>query len=368
MNDLQQMKILIIDDSRDSIDLTEHILKKGGYENIRAVSSAKEGTAIMNHELPDLLLLDIIMPDINGLEFCKKFKTAPDTKNIPVIMVSGSFQDSDEALQKAFNVGAMDFIPKPLRTPEVLARVKSALSLKQANDSIQEELSKSNLFSDKLQTALGFVDSIIETSLCSIVVTDSKGGITRVNDSYLLMLGYEMEEIIDKHTVELSPREVGLYETSAGEKVQIEEDFFKSSRKMVEKLFEQGKVRRTKGYVLRKDGKIVITEENNVLIYNQQKEVIAAASIIQDITERKTKEEEREKLLAELQKALEEVKTIKGIIPICMHCKGIRDDKGAWTQLEKFIAEHSEAEFSHGICEKCLEKYYPEEYEELHKP
>ena len=51
-----------------------------------------------------------------------------------------------------------------------------------------------------------------------------------------------------------------------------------------------------------------------------------------------------------------------------MHCKGIRDDKGAWNKLEKFITEHSDAQFSHGICEKCLEKYYPEEYEELHKP
>ena len=86
--------------------------------------------------------------------------------------------------------------------------------------------------------------------------------------------------------------------------------------------------------------------------------------IFEDITERKTNEEEREKLLVELQKSLEEIKTLKGIIPICMHCKGIRDDKGSWTQLEKFITEHSEAEFSHGICDECLKKYYPEEYED----
>ncbi len=56
-----------------------------------------------------------------------------------------------------------------------------------------------------------------------------------------------------------------------------------------------------------------------------------------------------------------EIKKLQGIIPICMHCKEIRDDKGYWNQLEKYISEHSEAQFSHSICEKCLEKYYPEE-------
>jgi hypothetical protein len=55
-----------------------------------------------------------------------------------------------------------------------------------------------------------------------------------------------------------------------------------------------------------------------------------------------------------------EVQQLKGIIPICMHCKEIRDDKGYWNQLEKYISEHSEAQFSHSICDECLEKYYPE--------
>lgn len=57
----------------------------------------------------------------------------------------------------------------------------------------------------------------------------------------------------------------------------------------------------------------------------------------------------------------EELRMLKGIIPICMHCHQIRDDKGSWNKLEKFITEHSEAQFSHGICEKCLKENYPEE-------
>jgi methyl-accepting chemotaxis protein len=66
----------------------------------------------------------------------------------------------------------------------------------------------------------------------------------------------------------------------------------------------------------------------------------------------------KEKLINELQKTLEEIKTLKGIIPICMHCKEIRDDEGAWNQLEKYIVEHSDAEFSHGICDKCMTEKY----------
>ncbi|CAG36515.1 hypothetical protein [Desulfotalea psychrophila] len=71
----------------------------------------------------------------------------------------------------------------------------------------------------------------------------------------------------------------------------------------------------------------------------------------------------RKKLLRtvnELTDALAEVKSLSGIIPICMHCKEIRDDRGYWNQLEKFISDHSEAKFSHGICPSCMKEKYPE--------
>ncbi|WP_163338979.1 hypothetical protein [Desulfopila sp. IMCC35008] len=58
---------------------------------------------------------------------------------------------------------------------------------------------------------------------------------------------------------------------------------------------------------------------------------------------------------------MHKIKVLSGIVPICMHCKQIRDDKGYWNQLEAFISKHSDAQFSHGICEAYLGKYYPEE-------
>lgn len=73
-----------------------------------------------------------------------------------------------------------------------------------------------------------------------------------------------------------------------------------------------------------------------------------------DITKRKQAEQEREKALKRLQQALHEIKTLKGIIPICSYCKKIRDEEGAWEQLESYITHRSAAEFSHSICPECL--------------
>ncbi len=79
-----------------------------------------------------------------------------------------------------------------------------------------------------------------------------------------------------------------------------------------------------------------------------------------EIAERKRAQEEREKLIAELQEALSKVKQLSGLLPICAGCKKIRDDSGYWNQLEHYLRTHSEAEFSHGLCPDCLEALYPE--------
>ncbi|MBN1906249.1 MAG: GAF domain-containing protein [Deltaproteobacteria bacterium] len=69
---------------------------------------------------------------------------------------------------------------------------------------------------------------------------------------------------------------------------------------------------------------------------------------------------EREKVILELNQALSDVKRLSGLLPICSYCKKVRDDKGYWTQIEAYIHEHSEADFSHSICNECMEKYYPD--------
>lgn len=75
-----------------------------------------------------------------------------------------------------------------------------------------------------------------------------------------------------------------------------------------------------------------------------------------DISDRKQMEAERDNLIKSLQEALNEIKTLKGIIPICSYCHSIRDDQGAWDRIEAYLSRHSDAEFSHSICPKCLKK------------
>lgn len=81
---------------------------------------------------------------------------------------------------------------------------------------------------------------------------------------------------------------------------------------------------------------------------------------IRNISQKKKEAIERERLLDELQKALAKVKTLSGLLPICAHCKKIRDDKGYWNQMELYIQEHSEAFFSHGLCPDCMTRFYRE--------
>ena len=78
------------------------------------------------------------------------------------------------------------------------------------------------------------------------------------------------------------------------------------------------------------------------------------------IREKELAEQERNRYVEELQKALKEVKQLSGLLPICSHCKQIRDDKGYWNQIEGYISANSEALFSHGICPDCAKKLYPE--------
>ena len=88
------------------------------------------------------------------------------------------------------------------------------------------------------------------------------------------------------------------------------------------------------------------------------------ANLRAEITERKRLDAEKERLIGELKSALTEIKALRGILPICSSCKKIRDDKGYWQQVEVYVREHSEAEFTHSLCPECAKKLYPQFYKE----
>ncbi|WP_155306256.1 PAS domain-containing protein [Desulfosarcina widdelii] len=108
----------------------------------------------------------------------------------------------------------------------------------------------------------------------------------------------------------------------------------------------------------RKDGSDFPVEVTSAMLVDEGKKVLQ--SIVRDISERREREEEREQLIAELKNALDEIKTLRGILPICSFCKKIRNDKGYWEQVEVYISKNSSADISHSICPECLKKEYPE--------
>ncbi len=117
-------KILLIDDEPDLLRSTASLLKEEGY-GVTAVSTGKEGLKMARSHLPNLLLLDLKLPDHNGLEMCKELKRDPKTQHIPIIMLTSKSDEIDIVI--GFEVGADDYITKPFRKRELLARVQNAL-------------------------------------------------------------------------------------------------------------------------------------------------------------------------------------------------------------------------------------------------
>jgi PAS domain S-box-containing protein len=185
---------------------------------------------------------------------------------------------------------------------------------------------------------------LIEQSRDGIVVLDQTGKVYEANRRFADMLGYSMDEVHQLYVWdwdhEFSKEELlGMIRA-----IDPAGDHFETRHR-------------------RQDGAIIDVElSNNGCVYRGQKLILC---ICRDITERKRTEKEREELIAELQTALAEITTLRGIIPICSNCKKIRDDKGYWEQVETYVSRHTPAEFTHGLCPECVRKLYPELTEEL---
>ncbi len=134
MND-KKFTVLIIDDVPENIQLAANILDKAGYE-IAFASDGKSALTQVKHIAADLILLDIMMPETDGFTVCRQLKNDPETADIPVIFLTA--MSEHESIVRGFEVGGVDYITKPFNDKELLARVKTHLSLKHANEQLKE--------------------------------------------------------------------------------------------------------------------------------------------------------------------------------------------------------------------------------------
>ncbi|MCC3412786.1 MAG: response regulator [Microcoleus sp. PH2017_29_MFU_D_A] len=134
-----QADILVVDDTPDNLRLLIRILQKNGYK-VRPVTNGFSAIDAIQSSVPDLILLDIMMPDINGYELCQKLKVQPQFSEIPIIFISALEEGIDKA--KAFEVGGADYITKPFQVKEVLARVSNQLTVRSLQMQLQEKNQK----------------------------------------------------------------------------------------------------------------------------------------------------------------------------------------------------------------------------------
>lgn len=209
------MKILIVDDSAQFLNALGAILREAGYTDIVMKESAPGAIEFLRSPAcrapgshVDVILMDVIMPGMDGLEAVRCLKADNELRDIPIVMVS--VEDEELKIKQAFDAGAIDYIGKPIKKLELMARVRSILRLKEETD------------------------------------------------------------------------------------------------------------------------------------------------------HRKAHERELEKTVEQLRRAISDLKTLSGLLPICSYCKRIRDAKGDWQQVDSYITDHSAAGFSHSICPECLKEHYPE--------
>lgn len=160
MNTIYDYKILIVDDAPENLDVLGSVLKD--FKKSAAINGELALKIANGKNKPDLVLLDIMMPGMDGFEVCRQLKANPETKNIPVIFITGKSSVEDETL--GLELGAVDFIPKPISPPIVLARVKNHLELLKARANLErqnEALSERNKYitdsinyAKRIQTAI----------------------------------------------------------------------------------------------------------------------------------------------------------------------------------------------------------------------
>jgi PAS domain S-box-containing protein len=209
---------------------------------------------------------------------------------------------------------------------------------------VERELNASNerRANRQAQAFTSLLAAIVESSDDAIFSKTLEGVILSWNQGAQRMYGYTSQEMIGQRVAVLIPV-----------------DRSRELAAILEQIRRGGRVVRYETVRLRKDGSRIEVSVTVSPLKDASGQIIGASSIARDITARKREESERLRLIHELTTALQRVKTLSGLLPICSCCKKIRDDHGYWQAVEVYVRNHSDAEFSHSICPDCLAREYP---------
>lgn len=142
---MSREKILIVEDEKDIVKMLDYNLKKEGFRTL-SVHDGEDALDVANREHPDLVILDLMLPGMDGLEVCKALKKENKTASIPIIMLTAKSQESDKVI--GLELGADDYVTKPFSPRELIARIKAVLRRMKEKDKLPEVLKKGDLTID----------------------------------------------------------------------------------------------------------------------------------------------------------------------------------------------------------------------------
>ena len=328
--------ILFVEDDKDHSDaiLISFRQFKDTYETI-IVSTIEDALISIKERVPDLIIADWLLSNSKGTDI---LFTDDNLHHLPFVLMTS--YGNEEVAVESMKLGIIDYIVKSPSTfadmPHIVER-----SLRQ-----WEHVTERRKSEEALRTSEERFRQIARTATDTIWCIDENYILTYISPSDEKMRGFKAEDLIGKPIFEI-----------------IDASFVKAVEKVVQKRAEDEKLGiktntiSIEAKLVNKDGSSIWTEGYVTPTRDKQGEISGYVGITRDISKRKKEEEEREKIISDLQNALSKVKTLSGMLPICASCKKIRNDKGYWQQVEVYMEEHSEAEFSHGICPDCAEKF-----------
>lgn len=208
-----------------------------------------------------------------------------------------------------------------------------------------KEQSSLKLIEISVEEALEYAQDIVDTVREPLLVLDAKLRVLSANRSF-----YRVFRVSPGETEGWLVYELGNYQWDIPQLRELLEEILPQNTN-----FEDFEVEHKFNVIGRR-----VMLLNARRLYNQTNKTQMILLAIEDITERKRIEKALIQEKEKLQEALNEVKKLSGLLPICSACKKIRDDKGYWSQIESYISDHSEALFNHSICPKCAKKLYPD--------
>jgi two-component system cell cycle sensor histidine kinase/response regulator CckA len=294
--------VLLVDDIEDRLLVYSIILKKSGYDVIKALNGA-DCLRLAQERNPDIILLDVVLPDINGLEVCRQLKANPETQHILILLVS-SIEIQSHYQSRGLDSGADGYVTLPVTNQELISRVRALERIKRSEDELrashlllqhhtdalekinrklQNEINEHNRTEAALRASEQYARSIIHCSLDMIITVDNERKIVEFNESAQKTFGYTREEVVGKN--------IGvLYaDTEEGKRVHYT-------------TLDSGNVR-SEIFNRKKNGEIFTSFLAASVLHNDKKELLGLVGVSRDITEQKRAEdallesEERYRLL-----------------------------------------------------------------------